>query len=170
VQRFQSQGIALDQWLQATGQDPQQFVESMREQSVRAAKLDLALRAVANAESLEIGEDDVNAEYARIALQVGQKASTIRKAYESEDAVAELTAQIRKRKALDWLLEHVEVVDEHGAPLDRAVLLEGDDHDGHDHAGHDHAGHDHVHDGHDHDHAGHDHDHDHDHAGHDHEH
>ena len=45
VQRFQSQGIALEQWLQATGQDPAQFVESMREQSVRAAKLDLALRA-----------------------------------------------------------------------------------------------------------------------------
>jgi trigger factor len=167
VQRFQSQGIALEQWLQATGQDPAQFVESMREQSVRAAKLDLALRAVANAESLEVGEDDVNAEYARIALQVGQKASTIRKAYESEDAVGELTAQIRKRKALDWLLEHVEVVDEHGTPFDRAVLLDRDhdDHDGHghDHDGHDHdhAGHDHDHDGHDHDHAGHDHAHEH---------
>src|SRR6478735_4198048 len=131
VQRFQSQGIQLDQWLQATGQDPAQFVESMREQSVRAAKLDLALRAIANAESLQIGEDDVNAEYARIALQVGQKASTIRKAYEAEDAVGELTAQIRKRKALDWLLEHVEVVDEHGQSIDRAVLL--DDVDGHDH-------------------------------------
>jgi hypothetical protein len=33
VQRFQSQGIALEQWLQVTGQDPAQFVESMREQS-----------------------------------------------------------------------------------------------------------------------------------------
>ncbi|MFT3854107.1 MAG: trigger factor [Ilumatobacteraceae bacterium] len=166
VQRFQSQGIALEQWLQATGQDPAQFVESMREQSVRATKLDLALRAVANAESLDVTEDDVNAEYARIALQVGQKASTIRKAYESEDAVGELTAQIRKRKALDWLLEHVEVVDEHGTPMDRAVLLDRDgdhDHDAHDH---DHDAHDHDHDAHDHDHDGHDHDHD----GHDHEH
>ncbi len=163
VQRFQSQGVSLDQWLQATGQDPAQFIGAMREQSVQATKLDLALRAVANAESLEVDEDDVNAEYARIALQVGQKASAVRRAYETEDAVGELTAQIRKRKALDWLLEHVEVVDEHGMALDRAVLLDRD-HDEHDHD-HDHA-HDHEHD-HDHDHA-HDHDHDHDHAGHDH--
>jgi len=157
VQRFQSQGIALEQWLQVTGQDPAQFVESMREQSVRAAKLDLALRALAQAESLDADDDDVNAEYARIALQVGQKASAIRKAYEAEDAVSELTAQIRKRKALDWLMEHVEAVDDQGRAIDRAVLLELDDHD-----------HDHDH-SHDHDH-GHDHDHDHDHDGHDHHH
>ncbi len=132
VQRFQSQGIALEQWLQVTGQEPAQFVESMREQSVRAAKLDLALRALAQAESLDANDDDINAEYARIALQVGQKASAIRKAYEAEDAVSELTAQIRKRKALDWLMEHVEAVDEEGHAIDRAVLLELDDHD-HDH-------------------------------------
>lgn len=160
VQRFQSQGIQLEQWLQMTGQDPASFVDSMREQSVRATKLDLALRAVAVAEELAVDEDDVNAEYARIALQVGQKASAVRKAYENEDAVGELTAQIRKRKALDWLLEHVEVVDDQGAPIDRALLVDEDaehDHD-HDHDGHDHA-HDHDHDGHDHDHAGHDHEH-----------
>ncbi|MEO5900124.1 MAG: trigger factor [Ilumatobacteraceae bacterium] len=163
VQRFQEQGVSLDQWLQATGQDPSQFVESLKEQSTRAAKLDLALRAVAAAEQLEVDEDDVNAEYARIALQVGQKASAVRKAYESEDAVGELTSQIRKTKALDWLLEHVEVVDTEGNAIDRELLLDrGHDHDGHDH---DHAGHDHDHD---HDHAGHDHDHDH--AGHDHDH
>ena len=148
----------MEQWLQVTGQEPAQFVESMREQSVRAAKLDLALRALAQAESLDANDDDINAEYARIALQVGQKASAIRKAYEAEDAVSELTAQIRKRKALDWLMEHVEAVDEEGHAIDRAVLLELDDHD------HDHD-HDHSHD-HDHDHARHDHDHDHD--GHDH--
>ncbi len=161
VQRFQEQGVSLDQWLQATGQDPAAFVDALKEQSTRAAKLDLALRAVAAAEQLDIDEDDLNAEYARIALQVGQKASVVRKAYESEDAVAELGAQIRKTKALDWLLEHVEVVDADGNPIDRTLLLDREhDHD-HDHAGHDHAGHDH---------AGHDHDHDHDHDGHDHEH
>ncbi|MCU1501562.1 MAG: tig [Ilumatobacteraceae bacterium] len=169
VQRFQEQGISLDQWLQATGQDPGSFVEALKEQSTRAAKLDLALRAVAAAEQLTMDDDDLNAEYARIALQVGQKASAVRKAYEAEDAVAELGAQIRKTKALDWLLEHVEVVDADGNPIDRALLLDrdhaGHDHD-HDHAGHDHEGHDHSHDDHDHGHAEHDHDHD----GHDHDH
>jgi hypothetical protein len=70
--------------------------------------------------------------------------------------VTDLKAQIRKTKALDWLLEHVEVVDTTGAPLDRDVLLGRDeDHADHDH---DHSDHDHDHDHDHHDHEGHDHD------------
>jgi len=132
VQQFQAQGISIDQWLQATGQDANMFVESLREQSVKAVKVDLALRAVATAEAIEVSDDDLNAEYARIALQVRQKASEVRKAYEKNDAVTDLVGQIRKTKALDWLLEHAEVVDETGAPIDRALVIGNTDHDDHD--------------------------------------
>ena len=158
VQQFQSQGISIDQWLSATGQSPDSFIESLREQSMKAVKVDLALRAVAAAEGLEVDDDDLNAEYARVAMQVRQKASEVRKAYEKNDAVTDLIAQMRKTKALDWVIDHAEVVDTTGASIDTALLLGKDDHDhdGHDHDGHDH---DHDHDGHDHDHDGHDHTH-----------
>jgi trigger factor len=151
VQQFQAQGISIEQWLQATGQDPASFIEGMKVQSSKAVKVDLALRAIATAENIEVDDGDIDKEYARIAMQVRQKASQVRKAYEANDAVTDLKAQIRKTKALDWLLEHVEVVDTTGAPLDRDVLLGRHDHD--------HSGHDHDHSGHDHhDHEGHDHD------------
>jgi trigger factor len=150
VQQFQAQGIALDQWLSATGQDATSFIEGMKGQSEKAVKVDLALRAVATAESIEVTDAEVEAEYARIAVRVGQKAAQVRKAYERNDAVVDLISQIRKSKALDWLLEHAELVDTEGAPIDRALLLGQHDHD-HDHD-HDH-GHDHDHD-HDHDHEG----------------
>ena len=163
VQQFQAQGISIDQWLQVTGQDPAAFIESLKVQSEKAVKVDLALRAVGVAEGLEVTDDDINAEYARIALQVRQKASEVRKAYERNDAVTDLVAQMRKNKALDWLLEHVEIVDEAGEPIDRDLVIgKNDDHD-HDDHDHDHGDHDHDH--HDHDHA----DHDHDHEGHDHD-
>jgi trigger factor len=136
VQQFQSQGISIEQWLQATGQDTASFIEAMKGQSEKAVKVDLALRAVAAAEGIDVGDDDLEKEYARIAMQVRQKASQVRKAYESNDAVTDLKAQIRKTKALDWLLEHVELVDTTGAPVDRDLVL-ARDHD-HDHAGHDH--------------------------------
>jgi len=103
---------------------------------MRAVKVDLALRAVAVAEALEVSDDDLEAEYARVAVQVRQKPSEVRKAYEKNDAVADLKAQLRKTKALDWLLEHVEVVDPQGAAIDRDLLLDRHDHD-HDHD-HDH--------------------------------
>jgi trigger factor len=141
VQQFQSQGISIDQWLSATGQSPDSFIEALREQSVKAVKVDLALRAVASAEAIEVGPDDLNAEYARIAVQVRQKASEVRKAYEKNDAVTDLLAQMRKSKALDWVLEHAEVVDEAGNAIDTDMLLGKDQHDhDHDHD-HDHEGH-----------------------------
>jgi len=128
VQQFQSQGIDLGQWLNATGQEPDQFVESMREPSAEAVKVDLALRAVAEAEQLEAEPHDLDAEYARMAMQYGQKAKEIRKAYEQNDAVPELQAEIRKSKALDWLVHSAEFVDETGAAIDRDTLL-GHTHD-----------------------------------------
>jgi trigger factor len=133
VQQFQSQGIDLGQWLAATGQGPDDFIESMRGASVEAVKVDLALRAVADAESIEVEPHDFDAEYARMAMQYGQKAKDIRKAYEQNEAVPELAAQIRKSKAFDWLLHHIDFVDADGNPIDRDTLLGHTHDDDHDH-------------------------------------
>jgi trigger factor len=157
VRQFQAQGIDLGAWLSATGQDPNGFVDGLREPSIVAVKTDLALRAVAAAEGLEVDDGDLELEYARLAMRFGQKAKDVRRAYERNDAVPELIAQIRTGKAFDWLLHHVELVDEHGTPLDRDLVLghtHDHDHDDHDHDGHDHDDHDHD----DHDHDDHDHD------------
>ena len=146
VQQFQAQGISIDQWLQATGQDSASFVEALRVQSTKAVKVDLALRAVATAEGIEVSDDDREREYERIAMQVRQKPAQVRKAYEVNDAVADLTAQILKTKALDWLLHHAEVVDPDGQPIDRELVIghtHDDDHDHDDHDHDDHEGHDH---------------------------
>ena len=54
VRQFQAQGVNMDQFLAATGQDGTAFVESLRGQSVNTIKTDLALRAVAAAEELTV--------------------------------------------------------------------------------------------------------------------
>ena len=148
IEQFRNQGIALDQWLSATGQDANSFVEGLRVQSHKAVKVDLGLRALATAEGFAVDESDLELEYERIALQVRQKPAQVRKAYERNDAVSELSAQLRKSKALDWLLHNVEIVDPAGTVISNDLIL------GHDH--------DHDHDN--------DHDHDHDHTEHNHDH
>jgi trigger factor len=147
VRQLQSQGIDVERWLQITGQDAASFIEGFREQSARAVKVDLALRAVATAEGFEISDADLDREFLRIALSVNEKVGKVRQAYERNDAIAELSAQIRNNKALEWLLHHIEMVDEHGTLLDNDSIL-----------GHSHEEHDHDHEEHDHDHEGHDHD------------
>lgn len=132
VQQFQQQGIDFEQWMQATGQDPEGFIEGMRGQSEQAVKVDLALRAVVVAEGIEVDDDELEGEYARMAMQYGQKAKDIRKAYEQNDAVPELVSQIVKSKAFDFLVHSCEYVDEAGTAIDRDALI-GHTHDADDH-------------------------------------
>ena len=132
VRQLQSQGIEIEQWLSVTGQDADGFVASLKGASEQAVKVDLALRAVAAAEGIDADEGDLAVEYERLAVQFGQKANEVRKAYERNDMVPELAAQVRKGKSLDWLLHHVEMVDPAGNQLDRDVVL-GHTHDEHEH-------------------------------------
>jgi trigger factor len=138
LQQFQAQGIALDQWLSATGQDADSFIGAMKTQSEKAVKVDLALRAVAEAESIEVTDGDLEMEYAQIAMRVGEKAAKVRKAYEQNDAVVDLVSQMRKSQALEWLLHNVVYVDQNGNVLDTDTVLGEHDHDHDDHDGHDH--------------------------------
>ena len=98
-------------------------MEGLKDAAARAVKVDLALRAVADAEDLAGRRRRVEAEYERIAVRVGQKPAQVRKAYERSDAVPELRAELRKRKAMEWLLRTVEVVDGEGRTIERSLLL-----------------------------------------------
>jgi trigger factor len=123
VMQLQAQGITLDQYVSATGMDQATLMENLKDASARAVRVDLALRAVADGEDLLVGDDDLEAEYERIATRVGQKPPQVRKAYEKGDAVPELRAELRKRKAVEWLLQHVEIVDPDGTVIDRSLLI-----------------------------------------------
>jgi trigger factor len=127
ARQLAARGIDIEQFLSATGQDSNSFIDRLRPEAEQAVRLDLALRAVAAAEDLAAEDDEVGAEYQRIALQTGQKVTRVRDAFEAGGGDLEIRAQIRKSKALDWLLHHVELIDPDGNPLDRDELL------GHDH-------------------------------------
>lgn len=139
LQQFQAQGIALDQWLSATGQDADSFIGGMKTQSEKAVKVDLALRAVAVAENLTVTDEDLEAEFEQIGIRVGEKTAKVRRAYEQNDAVVDLASQMQKSKALEWLLHNVTYVDQNGNEMSTDTVLGEHDHDhDHDHEGHDH--------------------------------
>ena len=107
TRQLQASGISVEQWLQITGQTPEQFMAQARPGAELGVKTDLALRAIAKAESLEATDADLELEYARMAYQFGQKAKDIRRIYEQNDAVVrrqfekavrDYQAQLRKQK------------------------------------------------------------------------
>ncbi len=120
--RLEAQGATIDQYLQATGQEPQAFVDELKAAAVPAVKADLALRALAEAEELEATEEDLDNEIARLAEQLGRSPAQVRRNLVSADQMPAVCSDVRKAKALSWLMEHVEVVDPEGQPIDRAEL------------------------------------------------
>src|SRR5690606_6961133 len=115
--RLQAQGIQLDQFLAMTGQSEASFVAGLRDTAERAVLVDLALRAVAAAEGIECTDDDLTAELTEVAEQVGQPLELVREQFERGGQLAAVRSDVQKRKALDWLVEQVEVVDDEGTPI-----------------------------------------------------
>ena len=75
IQRVTKQGLDLGAWLQATGRTQEDVILELRNDSVAAAKLDLALRAVADLEGIEVSDEEIDAEIARLAEKTGKKAA-----------------------------------------------------------------------------------------------
>lgn len=120
--RVQAQGMRLEQYLQMTGTDPQQFSDELRDTATSGVKVDLALRAVAEAEGIECTDEDLDLEVEGVALRVGAPADEVRERFERAGQISAVRSDIRKRKALEWLLERAEVLDPDGAAIDRSLL------------------------------------------------
>ena len=120
--RLQAQGMDFDSYMAASGQDQEGMVAELRDAAVMATKADLALRGIAEAEGLDATEEDLDEELEKLAERVEQTPAEVRLALEEGDQIPAVRSDLRKRKALDWLVEHVQIVDEDGTPVDRADL------------------------------------------------
>jgi trigger factor len=126
--RLQAQGMTLEQWLGGTGRSQEELLEELRATATTAAKVDLALRAVAEAEEIDATDEDLATEVDVAAQRLGIDSEKVRADLERADQVQAIRSDIKKRKALDHLVETVEIVDDEGNPVDRADLeVEVDD-------------------------------------------
>lgn len=132
--RLEAQGANFAQYLAALGKGQDEFVEELRSTAVDSTKADLALRALADAEGLEVDDDEIQEEIERLAARYGGTPAELTRQLEESDGLADLRIDLRKGKAIQWLVEHVDLVDEEGRAVDRA-LLEGQPADREDEAG-----------------------------------
>ncbi|MGH9297626.1 MAG: trigger factor, partial [Acidimicrobiales bacterium] len=124
VQRLNDRKVSLEDYLQATGQDLDQLVSELRGQAVEQVRADLALRALAEAEELGASDEDLTAEIAGYASQLGRPVGEVASQFAEGAGLERLRSEIRNSKAIAWLTEHIDVIDEQGNPMDRALLLE----------------------------------------------
>jgi trigger factor len=118
VHQLQHRGLSIEQYLAATGREVEDFVAELREGAARAVLADLALRAVVMQEAIEAGDAEVDVEIARIAERAGGKPETVRRDLERRGVLEAVRFDIARGKALEFLVEHANVVDEAGNPID----------------------------------------------------
>ena len=120
--RLSHQGATIEQYMEASGQSQQDLLGSIRTEAETTVKADLALRSVAYAEAIDAEEDDVDAEVIRIAGRYKLKPKEARRQLERAYQIPAVKADVRKTKALAWLMEQVTIVDRDGKPIARDAL------------------------------------------------
>jgi trigger factor len=120
--RLEQRHISLEQFLQASGRDRDGLLAELQSEADRAVRADLALRALADAENMEVTDEDLDAAVAEMAAQAGTTGADLRRRLDRAGRLPAVRSDQRKAKALEWLLDHVALVDEEGKPVDRDDL------------------------------------------------
>ena len=120
--RLEEQGLSIEQFLAATGRNAETLLAELRVDALRGVKADLALRALADAEDLQVGEAELEEQLATSADRLKIDPSELRAQLDRNGRMGEVRSEQRKAKALTWLLDHVQLVDEEGNPASRDEL------------------------------------------------
>ncbi|HAN21222.1 MAG: trigger factor [Clostridiales bacterium GWF2_36_10] len=100
--RLSSQGGSLDMYFKYTGMNMEQLRENFKGQSERQVKTRLALEKIITSENIKANEDDLEAEYKKIASGYNVDIETVKKSIPAEN----LSIDVCLRKAVDFIKEN----------------------------------------------------------------
>ena len=103
--RLSMQGIGLDMYLQMNQMTMEQFRGLFRDQAIRQVKIRLALEKVAELEGIQVSQEDLDAEYKRMAEQYGMEEEKVREAIAPKPLSRDLAVQ----KAMDFVQDNAKV-------------------------------------------------------------
>ncbi len=109
--RLQMQGLNLETYLMYTGMEMDKFREGYKENAEAQVKLQLALEEIVKAEKIEATEDDIAAEYKKLAEMYNMDVDAVKKAITADALKADITS----RKAVDFVKDNAVITEEKAA-------------------------------------------------------
>ena len=94
-------GIPYDQYLKMSGMTEEQLLADAKEPATRQVRVDLAVAAIIKAEDIQVTDEDVEAEYQKLAEQYGMDLELVKK-YLPADQTRE---QLANQKAVDVVVK-----------------------------------------------------------------
>jgi len=99
--RLQMQGLDLETYLKYMGQDMDTFKASFKDGAEKQVKVSVALAAIMEAENIDVTDEEIDAQAAKIGEQYGMDAEQVKKAVPAD----QLTEDIKRNKAVDLIVE-----------------------------------------------------------------
>lgn len=99
--RLQMQGLDLKTYLGYLGQTEEQFKAQFMDGAKQQVKVELAINAIIDAESINATEEEIDAEVAKLAEQYGMEADQIKKAVPTES----IARDVNTKKAVDLVVD-----------------------------------------------------------------
>ena len=99
--QLQQYGISAEQYREMMGVNEEMVRDSVRPQALQRVQVRLALTAVAEAEGIEVTEEDLEKEYADLAAQYSLEIEKVKAAVAAEDLKRDLTMQKAQKLVLD---------------------------------------------------------------------
>ncbi|MBM3675118.1 MAG: trigger factor [Actinobacteria bacterium] len=121
LHRLEAQGLTIPQYLMATGQDQQAFLDGVRAGATQAVLADLGLRSVVADQEIEATDEELEDEVERLAERMGEKPAKVRRDFDRRGVLGAVRSDIARGKALQYLVEHATVCDRDGNELDLAL-------------------------------------------------
>ena len=107
-QRMQQQGLNLETYYQISGQDESQLREQMKDDAEERVKTNLTLTAIADAEEVEVSDDDIDKELEKMSGQFNISVEDIKQTLGNTDIVKN---DVRIQKVIDLLVDEAKLVE-----------------------------------------------------------
>lgn len=106
--QLQYQGLQLQQLLEMTGRTMEEIRAEKREEAAKLVKSSLILEAIAKVENIEVSEEEVEAEIAKMAQMYNMEVEKIKSAMRPAD-LEDIKGQLTIRKTIDLLVENAKL-------------------------------------------------------------
>lgn len=109
AQRLSYQGLQIDQYFQFTGMTREKFMEDLKPQALKTIQTRLVLEAIVDAENIEVTEEELNAEYEKMASTYQMEVEKIKEILAGAQEES-MKKDIAVQKAIDFVAEQAKEV------------------------------------------------------------
>ena len=122
LHRLQENELTLEDYFRVSGVDQESFVDDLRAQAELSLRNQLVLEALAEAEGIEVTEEDLSSTLRALATQSGDPVAYLRAFRESGRELA-LASDILRNRALEVVFSNANPVDEDGNQIDLSLQV-----------------------------------------------